>query len=89
MNGKDKYNGKAKECNDYPIAYDVAWLKCEWKGMQTQQVPEGMVPIQIAGYAHPGKTHSSVGYTYSLFFVNLSFFNDIYKACSPIEGAMH
>ena len=38
------------------------------KGMQTQQVPEGMVPVQIVGYAHPRKTHSSVGYTYSFFF---------------------
>nr|GEW83448.1 nucleotide-binding, alpha-beta plait [Tanacetum cinerariifolium] len=35
------------------------------KGMQTQQAPGGMVPIQIAGYAQPGKTHPSVGYTYA------------------------
>ncbi|GKD71221.1 hypothetical protein Tco_1325311, partial [Tanacetum coccineum] len=35
------------------------------KGMQTQQAPGGMVPVQIAGYAQPGKTHPSVGYTYA------------------------
>ncbi|GJW87026.1 putative RNA-directed DNA polymerase [Tanacetum coccineum] len=35
------------------------------KGMQTQQVPGGIVPVQIARYAHPGKTHPSVGYTYA------------------------
>ena len=35
-------------------------------GMQMQQVLEGMVRVKIGGYAHPGKTHSSVGYN-SLF----------------------
>ncbi|GJW14915.1 hypothetical protein Tco_0019048 [Tanacetum coccineum] len=32
------------------------------KGMPTQQAPGGIVPVQIAGYAHPGKTHPNVGY---------------------------
>ncbi|GJW89267.1 hypothetical protein Tco_0164607 [Tanacetum coccineum] len=32
------------------------------KGMPTQQAPGGIVPVQIAGYAHLGKTHPNVSY---------------------------
>ena len=45
----------------------------------------GMVHVKILGYAHPGKTHSSVGYN-NLFIVNLSFLTILIRLARPSNG---